>query len=132
MTYPEGRTPITPDDMAKMHPSTWEAECRWQTIRAEQAIDEAKALRAENSRLNEERDRALAWRDKDWQASQDNAALQARVAKLGALVEKAYLEGWSHGAINYGAASVRMIEAQRAQDWRSISASRAALQEGKG
>jgi hypothetical protein len=28
------------------HPSTWEQECRWQTIRAQQAIDEAKALRA--------------------------------------------------------------------------------------
>lgn len=44
---------------------------------------EAKALRVENSRLIEERDRALAWRDKDWQASQDNTALRARVEELG-------------------------------------------------
>ena len=37
MTYPEGRTPITPDDMAKMHPSTWQQE--------------VEQLRAENERL---------------------------------------------------------------------------------
>jgi uncharacterized membrane protein YccC len=51
MTYPQGRTPLTADDMARMHPSTWEAECRWQTIRAQQAIDEAKALRARVAKL---------------------------------------------------------------------------------
>jgi hypothetical protein len=28
MTLPEGRQPITSEDMAKMHPSTWEAECK--------------------------------------------------------------------------------------------------------
>jgi hypothetical protein len=61
-----------------------------------------------------------------WEA--EAKALRARVAKLEALVEKAYLEGWSHGAVNYGAVGVRMIEAQRAQDWRSISASRAGIE----
>lgn len=28
MTYPEGRQPLGADDMAKMHPSTWEAEAK--------------------------------------------------------------------------------------------------------
>jgi hypothetical protein len=86
MTYPEGRTPLTSDDMAKMHPSTWQQECEmlqekvtelamlvlaaegqaeeayqaqlsaeslasWNDIRAQQAIDEAKALRARVAKL---------------------------------------------------------------------------------
>ena len=33
MTYLEGRTPLTSDDMARMHPSTWEAECEMQRAR---------------------------------------------------------------------------------------------------
>lgn len=64
MTLPEGRKPLLWSDMEFAKPvkrdqfnclsgphSTWESECRWQTIRAQQAIDEAKALRAENERL---------------------------------------------------------------------------------
>lgn len=64
MTIPEGRKPLLWSDMEFAMPvkadqfnclsgphSTWESECRWQTIRAQQAIDEAKALRAENERL---------------------------------------------------------------------------------
>ena len=31
--------------------STWEAECRWNTIRAQKAIDETKALRARVAKL---------------------------------------------------------------------------------
>jgi hypothetical protein len=50
MTLPEGRKPLTWDDL-KGHPSRWEDECRWQTIRAQQAIDEAKALRARVAEL---------------------------------------------------------------------------------
>lgn len=88
MTYPEGRQPIEAQDMAKLHPSTWqqeveqlqekvtelamlvlaaegqaeeayqaqlsaEAAASWGDIRANQAIDEAKALRAENERLRD-------------------------------------------------------------------------------
>jgi hypothetical protein len=79
--------------------SSWEAECRWHTVRAQQAIDEAKALRE-------------------------------RVAKLEALVEKAYLEGWSHGAVHYGAISIPIIEREMLSDWRSLSEARTALKQG--
>ena len=39
MTYPEGRTPITADDMAKMHPSTRQQE--YEMLRARAAKLEA-------------------------------------------------------------------------------------------
>jgi hypothetical protein len=41
------------------HPSTWEQECRWQTIRAQQAIDETKALRAAITHALERLDASL-------------------------------------------------------------------------
>ena len=66
---------IPTSDRPKGHPSTWRQE-------VEQLRAKYDALREVVSRLIEERDRALEWRDKDWQASQDNVALRERVAKL--------------------------------------------------
>jgi hypothetical protein len=82
MTYPEGRTPITPDDMAKMHPSTWEAECRWHTIRAQQAIDEAKALRARVAKLEAALSDFVAMGEQyEWDQSQTGRAILMRQAR---------------------------------------------------
>ena len=95
MTYPEGREPMSCDDVMGVkhvsHPSTWEQECKAlrrdysllqidrNNLRSlldateakvdeihdklEAAEDQAKALRAENARLQREVDRlAEAWR----------------------------------------------------------------------
>jgi len=129
MTYPQGRTPITADDMAKMHPSTWQQECEMLqekvtelamlVLAAEGQAEEAhearliaeasaKVLRTNCLRLIEDRDRALAWRNKDWQASQHNKALQARVAELEAALDSEHASVgyniwrfWSDKALKY-------------------------------
>ena len=49
MTYPQGRTPLTADDMAKMHPSTWEAECKALWIAASNALHKLEQSRFSNS-----------------------------------------------------------------------------------
>ena len=73
MSLPDGPKPPLWSDMEfasipKSYPSTWQKEI--------------EQLRAENSRLIEELDRAMAWRDKDWGASQENTALITEVYRL--------------------------------------------------
>jgi hypothetical protein len=54
--------------------------------------------------------------------------LRWRVAELEALVENAYIEGWQHGAVEYGGRAPHVISAAAQKDWRELSAARAALQ----
>jgi chromosome segregation ATPase len=101
MTLPEGRKPLLWSDIEFAKPvkadqfnclsgphSTWESECRRQTIRAQQAIDEAKALRRDygliqidrnnlRNLLDEAEDEAEKLRDKLEAAEAEAKALRA-------------------------------------------------------
>jgi hypothetical protein len=111
---------IPTSDRPKGHPSTWRQE-------VEQLRAKYDALREVVSRLIEERDRALEWRDKDWQASQDNVALRERVAELEAVLEPLLLRLCEWAADN--------LTDESARDWFGyveppLERARAALQTG--
>jgi len=76
---PEGRKPLTWADMTPKH-SSWEAECRWHTIRAQQAIDETKALRARVEKLEAALREAIFWDDYDEHGAPAVWLQQARAA----------------------------------------------------
>jgi hypothetical protein len=104
---------IPTSDRPTGHPSSWEAE--------------AKELRDE---LAKER-ATLSLIKSVWASTvEGNEALRERVAELEALVETAYIEGWQHGAVEYGGRVPHVISAAAQKDWRELSVARAALQTG--
>lgn len=143
---PEGRKPLTWKDMdfaglPKKHPSTWETE--------------VKGLRAENQHLRKviERLQGLLERflytrlDSDelvtlgramagqmGQVSEVEAeakTLRDENERLRGLVEKAYHEGWMHGAVTFGASEDDIMDTieKADSDWAEVAISRVALQE---
>jgi hypothetical protein len=87
---------IPTSDRPTGHPSSWEAE-------AKELRDELAKERATLSLIKS------AWVS----TVEDNEALRERVAELEALVETAYIEGWQHGAVEYGVGAVRGVHAHR-------------------
>jgi hypothetical protein len=147
---PEGRKPLTWKDMEvqvagppKMHPSTWEMEVNG--LRAEN-----QHLRKVIVRLQGLLERFLCTRlDSDelitlgramagqmGQVSEVEAeakTLRAENERLRGLVEKAYHEGWIHGASAFGASEDDILDTieKADSDWAEVAISRVALQEGE-
>ena len=56
MTLPEGRQPIEAQDMAKLHPSTWEAEAKALYIAASDALHKLEQSLFSNSEHQQAKD----------------------------------------------------------------------------
>ena len=56
MTLPEGRQPIEAQDMAKLHPSTWEAEAKALYIAASNALHKLEQSRLSNAEHEQAKD----------------------------------------------------------------------------
>jgi|GEM_PF-6939529 len=96
-----------------------------------ESADRIEALQAENARLQEmvEKRHANPADFRYWEGRyRDEAAENER---LRGIVEKAYHEGWGHGAISSGRRDMHNIHAEAERDWNGYSRASAALQQDK-